>query len=192
MLKFIEPMLRLHISGLACSGAARRSSSVIFSPPPVVTFTTASVDCLMIGRKRMNTAGSGVGSPVSGLRACRWMIAAPASAASMLLRAICSGVIGRCSDMLGVWIAPVTAQLMMTFAIPAPPMSRDPAPGRAARLDRFHPPWNRSSLADTGRIVRGGSDELVGHCEGGGDEGSWREGKNPRTQNNRQGGRGTR
>src|SRR3954447_8624629 len=120
MLKFIEPMLRLHISGLACSGAARRSSSVIFSPPPVVMFTTASVDCLMMGRKRMSTAGSGVGSPFSGLRAWRWMMAAPASAASMLLWAICSGVIGRCSDMLGVWIAPVTAQLMMTLAMQLP------------------------------------------------------------------------
>ena len=31
----------------------------------------------------MNTAGSGVGAPVSGSRACRWMIAAPASAASI-------------------------------------------------------------------------------------------------------------
>ncbi len=124
MLKFIEPMLRLHISGLACSGAASRSSSVIFSPPPVVMFTTASVLCLMVGRKRMNTAGSGVGSPVSGSRACRWMIAAPASAASMLLCAICSGVIGRCSDMLGVWIAPVTAQLMMTLAMSFLPVRR--------------------------------------------------------------------
>src|SRR3954453_7473269 len=88
MLKFIEPMLRLHISGLACSGAARRSSSVIFSPPPVVTFPTASVDCLMIGRKRMNTAGSGVGSPVRGLLAGRGLMAPPASAPLMLLRGI--------------------------------------------------------------------------------------------------------
>ena len=89
------PMFRLHISGFAASGAARRSSSVIFSPPPVVMFTTASVLCLMIGRKRMNTDGSGVGSPVSGSRACRWMIAAPASAAAIDSAAICSGVIGR-------------------------------------------------------------------------------------------------
>ena len=89
------PMLRLHISGLACSGAARRSSTVMPRPPPVVMFTTASVLCLMIGRKRMNTAGSGVGSPVSGLRACRWMMAAPASAAAIDWAAISSGVIGR-------------------------------------------------------------------------------------------------
>ena len=123
MLKFIEPMLRLHISGLASSGAASRSASDMPSPPPVVMFSTASVDCLIVGRKRMNTAGSGVGSPVSGLRACRWMIAAPASAASMLACAICSGVIGSASDMLGVWIAPVMAQLMITLsAMPAAPL----------------------------------------------------------------------
>ncbi len=48
------------------------------------------------------------------------MIAAPASAASMLLRAICSGVIGRYGDMLGVAIAPVIAQLMMTLAMRPP------------------------------------------------------------------------
>lgn len=29
--------------------------------------------------------------------------------------AISSGVIGRCGDTLGVWIAPITAQVMMTF-----------------------------------------------------------------------------
>ncbi len=43
----------------------------------------------------MNTAGSGVGEPVCGSRACRWMMAAPASAASIEERAISSGVIGR-------------------------------------------------------------------------------------------------
>ena len=95
MLKFMLPMLRLHISGFACNGAASRSSRVMFRPPPVVMFTTASTFCLITGRKRMNTAGSGVGSPVSGSRACRWMIAAPASAASIEDRAISSGVIGR-------------------------------------------------------------------------------------------------
>ncbi len=36
----------------------------------------------------------------------------------MLWRAISSGVIGKASDMLGVWIAPVTAQLMMTLLDP--------------------------------------------------------------------------
>ena len=110
MLKLNEPMLKDAISGLAARGAASRSSSVIFSPPPVVMLITASQDCLITGRKRMNTAGSGVGSPVSGSRACRWMMAAPAAAASMEAVAICSGVIGRASDMEGVWIAPVMAR----------------------------------------------------------------------------------
>ena len=83
MWKFIEPMLRDAISGFASSGAARRSSTVMFMPPPVVMFSTASVLCLMTGRNCPNSAGSGEGSPVSGSRACRWMMAAPASAASM-------------------------------------------------------------------------------------------------------------
>src|SRR5580698_2364482 len=124
MLKFMLPMLRLHISGLATSGAARRSSRVMVRPPPVVMLITASVLCLMVGRNCMNTAGSGVGEPSTGLRACRWMMAAPASAASMEERAISSGVIGRYSDMLGVWMAPVTAQLMMILAMAFPPRIR--------------------------------------------------------------------
>ncbi len=115
MLKFIEPMLRLHISGLACSGAARRSSIVMPRPPPVVMLITASVDCFTTGRNCMNTAGSGVGRPSFGSRACRWMMEAPASAAAMDSRAISAGVIGRCGDIEGVWMAPVTAQVMMTL-----------------------------------------------------------------------------
>ena len=102
MLKFIEPMFKLHISGLATSGAARRSSRVMVRPPPVVMLITASVACLIRGRNCMKTAGSGVGEPSMGLRACRWMIAAPASAASIDDLAISSGVIGRYGDMLGV------------------------------------------------------------------------------------------
>src|SRR5215207_1156317 len=43
------------------------------------------------------------------------MIAAPASAAPIAASAISSGVIGRCGDIVGVWIAPVTAQVMMTL-----------------------------------------------------------------------------
>src|SRR5687767_8815998 len=42
-------------------------------------------------------------------------MAAPASAASMAACAISSGVTGRWGDMEGVWIAPVTAQVMMTL-----------------------------------------------------------------------------
>ena len=63
----------------------------------------------------MNTAGSGVGRPVCGSRACRWMIAAPASAAPIAAAAISDGVIGRCGVIVGVWIEPVTAQVMITF-----------------------------------------------------------------------------
>ena len=95
MLKFMVPMLSEHISGLASSGAARRSSTVMPSPPPVVMLITASVDCLMTGRNCMNTAGSGVGLPSFGSRACRWMMAAPASAAAIDCSAISAGVMGR-------------------------------------------------------------------------------------------------
>ena len=63
----------------------------------------------------MKTVGSGVGRPSFGSRACRWRIAAPASAAAIDASAICSGVIGRYGVMVGVWIDPVTAQVMMTF-----------------------------------------------------------------------------
>jgi hypothetical protein len=34
----------------------------------------------------------------------------------MACSAIWSGVIGRASDMVGVWMAPVTAQVMMTLS----------------------------------------------------------------------------
>ena len=52
-------------------------------------------------------------------------MAAPASAAPIAASAISFGVTGRCGDMLGVWMAPVTAQVMMTFellGIPHPAM----------------------------------------------------------------------
>ena len=42
-------------------------------------------------------------------------MAAPASAAARLSVTISSGVTGRCGDMDGVWIAPVTAQVMTTL-----------------------------------------------------------------------------
>src|SRR5208283_1081206 len=81
--------------------------------PPVVMFTTAWVACLMRGRKCMKTDASDDGRPSFGSRACRCRIAAPALAASIACVAIWSGVIGRASDMVGVWIEPVIAQLMM-------------------------------------------------------------------------------
>jgi hypothetical protein len=55
------------------------------------------------------------------------MIAAPASAASTEARAMSSGVIGRCGDIVGVWMPPVGAQVMMTGWGTAAPQ------GRAAR-----------------------------------------------------------
>ena len=71
MAKFMEPMLSDAISGLARLAAARRSSRLMPSPPPVEMFTTASQLCLMVGRNCMKTSGSGVGRPVSGSRAWR-------------------------------------------------------------------------------------------------------------------------
>src|SRR5436309_129907 len=56
-------MLSEHISGLALSGACRRSCKVMPWPPPVVMFTTALVCCLMRGRNSMNTSALGVGGP---------------------------------------------------------------------------------------------------------------------------------
>jgi hypothetical protein len=81
-------MLSEHISGDARSGAASRSSIVICTLPPVVMLITASVDCLMRGRNCMKTAGSGVGLPSLGSRACKCRMAAPASAAPIACSAI--------------------------------------------------------------------------------------------------------
>src|SRR5215472_3416722 len=77
--------------------------------------TTALVACLMRGRNCMNTSGSGVGRPSFGSRAWRCRIAAPASAAAIASRAISSGVSGRYGLIVGVWIEPVTAQVMTTL-----------------------------------------------------------------------------
>ena len=117
--KFIEPMLSEATSGLKVAAGSSRSSTVIHGAPPVVRFTTQSVRCLITGRKRPKASGVWSGLPVSGLRACRCTIAAPASAAPMAASAISSGVIGRCGDIDGVWMAPVTAQVMMTLRGPA-------------------------------------------------------------------------
>jgi hypothetical protein len=42
-------------------------------------------------------------------------MAAPASEAASDSEMICSGVIGRYGDIDGVWIAPVIAQVIITF-----------------------------------------------------------------------------
>ncbi len=51
-------------------------------------------------------------------------MAAPASAASIACFATSSGVSGRCGLMVGVWIDPVTAQVMMTL----PERATNPSP----------------------------------------------------------------
>src|ERR1700693_853462 len=106
-----------HISGDSVFAAEMRWSTVMVTAPPVVMFTTASVACLMRGRNCMNTEASDDGRPSFGSRACRCRMAAPALAASIAWVAIWSGVIGSASDMVGVWIEPVIAQLMMIFAM---------------------------------------------------------------------------
>src|SRR5262252_9367835 len=117
-------MLRLATSGLNTSAGLTRSSTRIVGEPPVVRFTTALHRCLMMGRNGANASGRWSGLPVFGSRACRCTIAAPASAAPMAASAISCGVIGRCGDIDGVWIAPVTAQVMMTLLFLA--AMRDP------------------------------------------------------------------
>src|SRR4051812_47684360 len=108
-------MLHDAISGDTSSAPASRWSSVMVCEPPVVMLITALVARWMRGRNSRYTAGSNDGRPSFGSRACRCRMAAPASAAAIACSAICAGVIGRYSDMLGVWTEPVTAQVMMTL-----------------------------------------------------------------------------
>ena len=100
--KFIDPIFNDVISGLALTAAAKRSSTVIPRPPPVEIFTTASVACLILGKNCIKTSGSGLGLPFSGSRACKCIIEAPASQAPIDSSAISSGVIGKCSLIVGV------------------------------------------------------------------------------------------
>src|SRR3989442_14018338 len=108
-------MLSDATSGFRRSAGCSRSSMLMVGAPPVVKLTTTSEAALIFGRNCLNTAGSCVGLPSFGLRACRCTIAAPACAAPIAASAISSGVTGRYGDMLGVWIEPVTAQVMMTL-----------------------------------------------------------------------------
>src|SRR6201996_2870882 len=112
-------MLRLATSGLNTSAGFTRSSTRMVGEPPEVRLITALQRCLMIGRNGANASGRWSGGPVSGSRGCRGTIAAPASAAPIAASAICAGVIGRWGDMVGVWIAPVTAHVMMTLLVVA-------------------------------------------------------------------------
>src|ERR1700687_6176757 len=85
--------------------------------PPVVKLITQFDRYLMIFRNGANASGLWSGWPVLGLRACRWTMAEAASAASAAASAICCGVTGNAFDIEGVWIAPVTAQVMMTLRL---------------------------------------------------------------------------
>src|SRR5712675_2384486 len=100
----------------------------------------------MIFRNGAKASGLWSGWPVFGLRACRCTIAAPASAASTAASAISCGVTGSAFDIDGVWIAPVTAQVMMTlramvalFLLPF-----------CIRTCRFGRPYARLVLRDVG------------------------------------------
>src|SRR5258708_32946274 len=84
---------------------------------PVVRLITQLERCLMIVRNGAKASGLWSGWPVFGLRACRCTIAEPASAASTAASAISCGVTGKAFDIEGVWIAPVTAQVMMTLRL---------------------------------------------------------------------------
>src|SRR5688572_30742282 len=108
-------MLSEDISGERSTAAASRSSSVMVTLPPVVMLMTASQACLMRGTNCRKILGSGDGRPSFGSRACRCRIAAPACAASIACVAMSSGVNGSASDMVGVWIEPVIAQVMTTL-----------------------------------------------------------------------------
>src|SRR6218665_1566935 len=113
--KFIEPMFSDATSGLKVCTGTRRSVTSMVGAPPVVMLITTSLAALICGRKALNNSGSCEGEPSSGLRACRCPMAAPASAAPMAASAISGPVMGRWGDMDGVWMAPVTAQVMMTL-----------------------------------------------------------------------------
>src|SRR4051812_49881134 len=64
-------------------------------------------------------------------------MAAPASAAPTAASAISWAVTGRCGDIEGVWMAPVTAQVMMTLRVSAKLLS-DLAGGVALVAEQRH------------------------------------------------------
>src|SRR5947207_6970576 len=117
-------MLSDATSGLNVDAGRTRSSIDIVGAPPVVMFTTTPERCVITLRKGANACGDWSGLPSLGSRACRCTIAAPASAAPIAASAISLAVIGRCGDIVGVWIEPVTAHVTMTFgflAMACPP-----------------------------------------------------------------------
>src|SRR6185295_4491531 len=113
--KFIEPMFSEATSGLKVAAGRTRSSIDMVGAPPVVMLMTALELCLITLRNGANASGLWSGLPSFGSRACRCTTAAPASAAPIAASAISLAVIGICGDIDGVWIEPVTAQVMMTL-----------------------------------------------------------------------------
>src|ERR1700736_2705237 len=108
-------MLSEATSGLKVAAGRTRSSIAMVGAPPVVIFTTPLARCLITLRNGANASSDWSGRPSLGSRACRCTIAAPASDAPIAASAISCAVIGRCGDMVGVWIDPVTAQVIMTL-----------------------------------------------------------------------------
>src|ERR1700722_3834187 len=104
--------------------------------PPVVRLITASVEVCISGRNCANTSGSPVGEPSAGLRAGRCRMGGPAAAGAIAGAAISTGVNGSAADNVGVWIAPVTAHVMITllvgFAMVALVWVKGPARARLA------------------------------------------------------------
>src|SRR4051812_27544855 len=108
-------MLSEATSGLSTAAGRTRSSTIMVGAPPEVRLITTFERCLITLTKCRKASGVWSGRPSCGLRAWRWTTAAPASAAPMAASAISCAVIGRCGDIDGVWIEPVTAQVMMTL-----------------------------------------------------------------------------
>src|ERR1700676_5114226 len=111
----MEPILRLATSGFHLAAGARRSATDMNGEPPVVRLTTTLDRCLMSRKNGAKASGVWSGLPSVGLRACRWTMAAPASAAPTAASAISWAVMGRYGDIDGVSIEPVTEQVIMTL-----------------------------------------------------------------------------
>ena len=100
------------ISGRSFKTEATRSSAVL--PIEADMLMIASQLLRMRGMNCSQMAGSLVGRPSFGSRACRWMMAAPAFAASIDWVAISSGVTGKWGDIDGDRVEPVAAQVSIT------------------------------------------------------------------------------
>src|SRR5881392_3701355 len=107
-------MLRLATSGLKVAAGLTRSSIDMVGAPPVVMLMTAAQRCLITFRNGANASGDWSGRPSFGSRACRCTTAAPIAASAISL-----AVTGIAGDIDGVWIEPVTAQVIMTLLLAA-------------------------------------------------------------------------